>query len=61
VYWTFSHTPHRRNLLTWPIRALMVLIFQIFIPLVLFYMDRLDRVQDETLGHACVAIKLPKD
>ena len=61
VYWTFSHTPHRRSLLTWPIRALMVLVFQIFIPLVLFYMDRLDHIQDETFGHACVAIKLTKD
>jgi SAM-dependent methyltransferase len=61
VYWTFSHTPQRRNWLTWPIRALMVLIFQISLPIILFYLDQLDLVQDETFGHVCVAVKSTKE
>ena len=57
VYWTFSHSPRRRNWLTWPLRVAMGLVFQLILPGILFYLDGLDIVQDETFGHVCVAIK----
>lgn len=55
VYWTFSQRPKRWY--TWPLRAGLGLVFQLAIPLALFYMDRLDPVKDETFGHVVVAVK----
>lgn len=41
----------------WPLKAILGLIFQVMLPLLLFYLDPLDRRQDETFGHVCVAVK----
>jgi SAM-dependent methyltransferase len=57
VYWTFSHRSRRHRWLTWPLRAVLGFVFQLVLPLLLFYLDGLDRVQDETFGHACIAIR----
>jgi SAM-dependent methyltransferase len=42
---------------TWPVRALFGFVFQLFFPLILFYLDRLDHIQDETFGYVCIAAK----
>lgn len=55
-YWLFPQGMHGRAF-TWVLRALFGLIFQLIVPLVLFYMDKLDRIQDETFGYLCVAVK----
>ncbi|HYN89143.1 MAG TPA: methyltransferase domain-containing protein [Ardenticatenaceae bacterium] len=59
VYWLFSRNPllsrHKRLLLL-P-RLVGVLTFQILIPLLLFYLDPLDHVKEETFGHVCFAHK----
>lgn len=60
VYWTFSHRNRRYRWLTWPLRAMLGFVFQLVLPLLLFYLDGLDRVQDETFGHACIAVR-PSD
>lgn len=57
IYWTFSFTNYGRKWFTWPLRGILGLVFQLLLPLPLFYLDSLDHVQDETLGHVCVAIK----
>jgi SAM-dependent methyltransferase len=55
-YWLFPQgMPGRRW--TWPLRALFGLIFQLALPLLLYYLDPLDRAKDETFGYLCVAIK----
>jgi len=41
----------------WPLKAVLGLAFQVVLPLLLFYLDPLDRLQDETFGHVCVAVK----
>lgn len=55
-YWLFPSGMKGRRW-TWPLRALFALTFQLVLPLMLFYLDRLDRVRDETFGHLCVAVK----
>ena len=55
-YWLFPRGTRGRRW-TWPLRALFGLIFQLIMPLILFYLDRLDRIKDETFGHVCVAVK----
>lgn len=55
-YWLFPKTLSRR-FWTWPARALLGLVFQLLVPLLLFYLDPLDRQQDETFGYVCVARK----
>lgn len=55
-YWVFSQG-RRRSAITWPLRALLGVIFQLFLPLILFYLDGLDHAQDETFGHVCIARK----
>jgi SAM-dependent methyltransferase len=55
-YWLFPRGMKGRAW-TWPLRALFGLIFQLILPPILFYLDRLDRVQDETFGYTCVGIK----
>lgn len=55
-YWLFPKTLSRR-FWTWPARALLGFVFQLLIPLLLFYLDPLDRQQDETFGYVCIARK----
>jgi len=55
-YWLFPQGMRGRRW-TWPLRALFGLIFQLVLPLLLFYLDPLDRIKDETLGYLCVAVK----
>jgi len=44
-----------------PLILPIYLIFFILLPVLLFYLDRLDKVKDHTLGWACIAEKLPTD
>lgn len=55
-YWLFPRGMRGRRW-TWPLRMLLGLVFQLIIPLLLFYLDRLDQAKDETFGHICVAAK----
>lgn len=55
-FWLFPQGM-RGRVLTWPFRALFGLIFQLILPLFLYYLDPLDRQKDETLGYLCVASK----
>lgn len=55
-YWVFPKGMPGR-VFTWPLRALFGLIFQLILPLLLFYLDRFDRIKDETFGYVCVARK----
>ena len=55
-FWLFPRGMRYRAL-TWPIRGLFTVIFQIFFPFILYYLDRLDKQKDETFGHACIAVK----
>ena len=55
-FWLFpSGMPGRKW--TWPIRGLFGLVFQLFLPLILYNLDSLDRQKDETLGYLCIAHK----
>jgi hypothetical protein len=55
-YWLFPRGMRGRAW-TWPLRVLFGLLFQLILPLILFYLDRLDRMKDETFGYLCVAVK----
>jgi SAM-dependent methyltransferase len=55
-YWLFPRGMRGRSW-TWPLRALFGLIFQLILPLILYHLDPLDRVKDETFGYVCVATK----
>ncbi len=55
-YWLFPKGTRYREL-TLPVRALFGLIFQLLLPLILYYLDRFDRVKDETFGYLCIAKK----
>jgi SAM-dependent methyltransferase len=55
-YWLFPRTMKRRGW-TWPLRALFGLVFQLVIPLFLYYLDPLDKQKDETFGYLCIAVK----
>lgn len=55
-YWLFPRGMTGRAL-TWPIRGFFALVFQIIVPLFLYYLDPLDRAKDETFGYLCVATK----
>lgn len=55
-YWLFPRGMSGRWL-TWPLRAVFGLIFQLILPLILFYLDSLDRAKDETFGYTCIAVK----
>jgi SAM-dependent methyltransferase len=50
----------RGRWLTWPIRGLNGIVFQLILPLILYYLDPLDRVKDETFGYLCIASKPEK-
>jgi SAM-dependent methyltransferase len=56
-YWVFSHRKHGRTWITLPLRAFFGFTFQLGLPLILFYLDGLDPVKDETFGFACIATK----
>lgn len=55
-YWLFPKGMNGR-IFTWPIRAMFGLIFQILLPLFLYYLDPLDQAKDETFGYLCIATK----
>lgn len=55
-YWLFPKTMRLRKW-TWPLRALFGLIFQLLLPLLLYYLDPLDHSKDETFGYLCAAVK----
>jgi SAM-dependent methyltransferase len=55
-YWAFPKGMPGR-IWTWPLRALFGLLFQLILPMILFYLDPLDRIKDETFGYVCVAEK----
>lgn len=61
TYWTFSRNNWGRSLgrLALPVKTAALLLFEILLPLLFFYLDRTDRVQEATLGHFCVARKPP--
>lgn len=59
-YWLFPKGM-RVRWMTWPLRALLGLIFQIIVPIILYYLDSLDRQKDETFGYLCVAVKSNTD
>jgi len=61
-YWTFSRNGAARQLpapLRLGLKAATVALFELCLPLLLFYLDPLDRAQEATLGHFCTARKLP--
>lgn len=51
-YWLFPKGS-RYRWLTLPLRAFNGLIFQLILPLILFYLDPLDKIKDETFGYIC--------
>jgi SAM-dependent methyltransferase len=55
-FWLFPRAMRRRAL-TWPIRGFLALLFQIIVPVFLYYLDPLDRAKDETFGYLCIATK----
>ena len=55
-YWLFPRGTRGRQW-TWPVRALFGIIFQLALPLILYYLDRFDRQKDETFGYVCIAAK----
>jgi SAM-dependent methyltransferase len=55
-YWLFSKRS-TNPWWTWPLRAILGLLFQLLLPLPLYYLDVLDRTKDETFGYLCVAVK----
>jgi SAM-dependent methyltransferase len=57
VYWVFSFRNQKYRWITFPLRALMAIIFQIILPFFLYFLDGLDPVKDETFGHVCIAVK----
>jgi SAM-dependent methyltransferase len=55
-YWVFPKgMPGRRW--TWPLRVFNAIVFQVVMSLILYYLDPLDRVKDETFGYVCVGTK----
>jgi SAM-dependent methyltransferase len=55
-YWLFPKGM-RGRIFTFPLRLVFGIVFQLFIPLFLYYLDPLDRQKDETFGHLCIAVK----
>lgn len=55
-FWLFPKGMKFR-VITLPLRVLNGVFFQLILPLILFYLDPLDRIKDETFGYLCVAIK----
>ena len=63
TYWAFSRNTWSRRLgrLALPLKALSVGVFEIALPLLLYYADSLDTVREATLGHFCIACKPAPD
>lgn len=60
TYWTFSRNRVGRNLpalVRLPLKAATAAIFEVALPLLLYELDRLDCIQEATLGHFCLARK----
>jgi SAM-dependent methyltransferase len=58
IYWAVPKPSARwKRACLWPLKLVLGLVFQAIVPLLLFYLDPLDRAKDETFGHACVAVK----
>jgi len=55
-YWLFSQR-RRHRYVWWPLKMTTAIVTQIVLPLLLFYLDRLDSKKDATLGYVCVATK----
>lgn len=55
-YWLFPKGMRGRRW-TWPLRAVFGVVLQLILPLILFYLDPLDRIKDETFGYVCTAVK----
>jgi SAM-dependent methyltransferase len=55
-HWVFPKGKRGRRWF-WPLRAILVVVFQVILPLILFYLDPLDQIKDETFGYVCVARK----
>ncbi len=55
-YWLFPRGMKGRRW-TWPLRLLFGIVFQLLLPLLLFYLDRFDKIKDETFGYVCIAVK----
>lgn len=59
-YWTFSRNRVASHLpapLRLALKTAAVALFELCLPLLLFYLDPLDQVQEATLGHFCLARK----
>lgn len=59
-YWVFPRD-RRYRLLTLPFWLMGAFLFQLVLPLILFYLDPLDRAKDETFGYTCRAEKRSLD
>lgn len=59
-YWLFPKGMRGRRW-TWPLRTFFSLVFQIIVPLFLYYLDPLDRQKDETFGYLCIVVKPTSD
>jgi len=58
-YWILPKPRNRwQRWLLMPFQIILHAIFFITLPLILFYMDRLDKVKDNTLGWLCIAEKV---
>jgi len=55
-YWVFPKGMAGRRW-TWPLRVLNAAVFQVGLSLLLYYLDPLDRIKDETFGYVCVAVR----
>ncbi len=55
-YWLFSQR-RKHHYVWWPLKLITAAVTQIMLPLLLFYLDRLDSAKDATLGYVCVATK----
>lgn len=59
-YWLFPKPNKQwKRWLQKPFQLAVQFVFFILLPLLLYYLDRLDRVKDSTLGWVCIAEKLP--
>jgi SAM-dependent methyltransferase len=57
-HWLFPKGKRSRRWF-WPLRAVLAVVFQVIFPIILFYLDPLDQIRDETFGYVCVAHKPP--
>jgi SAM-dependent methyltransferase len=55
-FWLFPRDMAGRRW-TWPLRVFNAIVFQGLASFILFYLDRLDKVKDETFGYVCIATR----